>query len=135
MKRFLINAAAFMAMAAMVSCGTEPEAPSQGSRTGFALSFFKNVNAIVEKGENVVVSPYSAGVALSMLAGFQGGEQGFYRGYQHCIDVGWMDGTLGGYFLGKFLKGDFPVDLCLGVGFRCLFLLQRIGQHGNTIVQ
>lgn len=68
MKRFLINAAAFMAMAAMVSCGTEPEAPSQGSRTGFALSFFKNVNAIVEKGENVVVSPYSAGVALSMLA-------------------------------------------------------------------
>ena len=73
MKRFLINAAAFMAMAAMVSCGTEPEAPSQGSRTGFALSFFKNVNAIVEKGENVVVSPYSAGVALSMLAeGAQG---------------------------------------------------------------
>lgn len=73
MKRFLINAAAFMAMAAMVSCGTEPEAPSQGSKTGFALSFFKNVNAIVEKGENVVVSPYSAGVALSMLAeGAQG---------------------------------------------------------------
>lgn len=68
MKRFLINAAAVVAMAAMVSCGTEPEAPSQGSKTGFALSFFKNVNAIVEKGENVVVSPYSAGVALSMLA-------------------------------------------------------------------
>ena len=74
MKRFLINAAAFMAMAAMVSCGTEPEAPSQGSRTGFALSFFKNVNAIVEKGENVVVSPYSAGVALSMLAEGAEGE-------------------------------------------------------------
>ena len=73
MKRFLINAAAFMTMAAMVSCGTEPEAPSQGSKTGFALSFFKNVNAIVEKGENLVVSPYSAGVALSMLAeGAQG---------------------------------------------------------------
>lgn len=74
MKRFLINAAAFMAMAAMVSCGTEPKAPSQGSRTGFALSFFKNVNAIVEKGENVVVSPYSAGVALSMLAEGAEGE-------------------------------------------------------------
>ena len=74
MKRFLINAAAFMAMAAMVSCGTEPEAPSQGSKTGFALSFFKNVNAIVEKGENVVVSPYSAGVALSMLAEGAEGE-------------------------------------------------------------
>ena len=74
MKRFLINAAAVVAMAAMVSCGTEPEAPSQGSRTGFALSFFKNVNAIVEKGENVVVSPYSAGVALSMLAEGAEGE-------------------------------------------------------------
>ena len=61
-------------MAAMVSCGTEPEAPSQGSKTGFALSFFKNVNAIVEKGENVVVSPYSAGVALSMLAEGAEGE-------------------------------------------------------------
>lgn len=74
MKRFLINAAAVVAMAAMVSCGTEPEAPSQGSTTGFALSFFKNVNAIVEKGENVVVSPYSAGVALSMLAEGAEGE-------------------------------------------------------------
>ena len=74
MKRFLINAAAVVAMAAMVSCGTEPEAPSQGSKTGFALSFFKNVNAIVEKGENVVVSPYSAGVALSMLAEGAEGE-------------------------------------------------------------
>lgn len=63
-----------MAMAAVVSCGTEPEAPSQGSKTGFALSFFKNVNAIVEKGENVVVSPYSAGVALSMLAEGAEGE-------------------------------------------------------------
>ena len=74
MKRFLINAAAFMTMVAMVSCGNEPEAPSQGSKTGFALSFFKNVNAIVEKGENVVVSPYSAGVALSMLAEGAEGE-------------------------------------------------------------
>lgn len=74
MKRFLINAAAVVAMAAMASCGTEPEAPSQGSKTGFALSFFKNVNAIVEKGENVVVSPYSAGVALSMLAEGAEGE-------------------------------------------------------------
>lgn len=74
MKRFLLNAVAFMAMAAVVSCGTEPEAPSQGSKTGFALSFFKNVNAIVEKGENVVVSPYSAGVALSMLAEGAEGE-------------------------------------------------------------
>lgn len=68
MKRFLLNAAAVVAMAAMVSCGSAPEAPSPGSKIGFALSFFKSVNSIVEKGENIVVSPYSAGVALSMLA-------------------------------------------------------------------
>ncbi len=34
----------------------------------FALSFFKNTNKTVAADENLVVSPYSAGVALSMLA-------------------------------------------------------------------
>ncbi len=54
------------------SCG-EPAAPTEGSRTGFALSFFKNVNSVSAKGENVIVSPYSAGAALSMLeAGAEG---------------------------------------------------------------
>ena len=71
MKRIILSAAALVAM---VSCGSEPEAPSQGSKTGFALSFFKSANAITEKGENVVVSPYSAGVALSMLAEGAEGE-------------------------------------------------------------
>ena len=74
MKRFLLNAAAVFVMAAMVSCGSQPEAPAPGSRTGFALSFFKNVNSIAERGENIVVSPYSAGVALSMLAEGAEGE-------------------------------------------------------------
>ena len=74
MKRFLLNAAAVVVLAAMVSCGTQPEAPVPGSRTGFALSFFKSVNAMTEKGENIVVSPYSAGVAISMLAEGAEGE-------------------------------------------------------------
>ena len=74
MKRFLLNAAAVMAMAAMVSCESKPEPPAPGSKTGFALSFFKQVNEISEKGENIVVSPYSAGVALSMLAEGAEGE-------------------------------------------------------------
>ena len=74
MKRFLLYAAAVVSFAAMVSCGSEPEAPSQGSKTGFALSFFKNANALAERGENIVVSPYSAGVALSMLAEGAEGE-------------------------------------------------------------
>lgn len=49
------------------SCGQQNEPPAQGSRIGFALSFFRNVNAVSPSGENVIVSPYSAGVALSML--------------------------------------------------------------------
>lgn len=64
-KMFLMAAVA--AMAGAVSCGQEAEAPAEGSRIGFALSFFKAVNSSVPGGENVVSSPYSAGVALSML--------------------------------------------------------------------
>lgn len=64
MKKIMLMAA----IAAMsVSCGQEAEAPAEGSRIGFALSFFKSVNGSVPGGENVVTSPYSAGVALSML--------------------------------------------------------------------
>lgn len=74
MKRFLLNAAAVMAMAAMVSCESKPEPPAPGSKTGFALSFFKHVNATAGEDENIVVSPYSAGVALSMLAEGAEGE-------------------------------------------------------------
>lgn len=74
MKRILLTAMATIALAAMVSCGSEPETPSQGSKTGFALSLFKSVNSVTDKGENLVVSPYSAGVALSMLAEGAEGE-------------------------------------------------------------
>lgn len=66
MKKLMITAAA-AAICCAVSCGRKTEAPSEGSRIGFALSFFKAVNSSVPVGENVVASPYSAGVALSML--------------------------------------------------------------------
>ena len=57
----------------MTSCGPTYEKPTDASETAFAISFFKNVNAVTPKAENVVVSPYSAAVALSMLAeGAQG---------------------------------------------------------------
>lgn len=69
MKRIIMMAAAV----AVASCSEQDVRPEEGSRTGFALSFFKNVNSMVKSGENVVVSPYSAGVALSMLeAGAEG---------------------------------------------------------------
>lgn len=66
MKRMMIMAVA-AAMCCAVSCGRKTETPAEGSRIGFALSFFKAVNSSVPGGENVVASPYSAGVALSML--------------------------------------------------------------------
>lgn len=68
MKRMFKFAAVVAAMFAMASCGTEYQKPTEGSQKGFALSFFKSVDATVKPGENVVVSPYSAGVALSMVA-------------------------------------------------------------------
>lgn len=68
MKRTFMLAAAAAAMLAMASCGAEYEKPAEGSQTGFALSFFKNVDKTSKPGENIVVSPYSAGVALSMVA-------------------------------------------------------------------
>ena len=52
----------------LVSCGPDYEKPTDASQVGFAVEFFKSVNAVEPKNGNVVVSPYSAAVALSMLA-------------------------------------------------------------------
>lgn len=52
----------------MAACGPKYIKPVEGSQTAVALSFFKNVNAVAGHDENIVVSPYSATVALSMLA-------------------------------------------------------------------
>ncbi len=55
------------------SCKEQNTPATEGSGIGFAISFFKDVNTTSPKGENVIVSPYSAGVALSMLeAGAEG---------------------------------------------------------------
>ena len=56
-----------MAAAMMIACGPKYEKPTQGSDLGFALSFFKEVNRTEGSKANVIVSPYSAGVTLSML--------------------------------------------------------------------
>ena len=63
----------FAAIITLISCGPSYTEPVQASEVGFAVSLFKNVNAVASKGENVIVSPYSAAIALSMLAeGAQG---------------------------------------------------------------
>lgn len=71
MKKTILYSAATL-LCGFVSCNNVETPPAEGSKTGFALSFFKNVNATADPDENIVVSPYSAGVALSMLT--QGAE-------------------------------------------------------------
>lgn len=66
--RKILMSAAVAALFGAVSCGPQYVEPKEGSQTGFALSFFKRVNQDTPEGENVLVSPYSAGVVLSMLA-------------------------------------------------------------------
>ena len=85
-----------LAVIAMLSaCGKPAPKPSQWSQTGFALSFFANVNAVSQSGENVVVSPYSAGVVLSML---EDGAEG-----QTKVE---LDNALNGAVFGKEDLGD-----------------------------
>lgn len=72
MKKLMLYIAAIAAFG-LNSCGQKEVPPAEGSKTGFALSFFKEVNKMSKPSENVVASPYSAGAALSMLAeGAQG---------------------------------------------------------------
>lgn len=70
----MVFTAVMAAMIGAVSCGESNPQPTEGSRIGFALSFFRNVNKSVSPDENILVSPYSAGAALSMLAEGAEGE-------------------------------------------------------------
>ena len=67
MIRKMILAVSIAAVCCLTSCGQKDVPPAEGSRTGFALSFFKQVNKLSKPSQNIVVSPYSAGAALSML--------------------------------------------------------------------
>ena len=68
MRKGLVFTSIITATLMFASCGPKYDAPVEASQTGFAVSFLQNVSALTPKGENVVVSPYSAAVALSMLA-------------------------------------------------------------------
>ena len=67
MKKMMLFAASVAAACCLCACGQQDVPPQEGSKTGFALSFFKEVNKVASPAENIVASPYSAGVALSML--------------------------------------------------------------------
>ena len=61
---------ALASAAALFSCGPKYTAPvaEPGSEIDYSMSFLKSVVAVEDKNINLAVSPYSAGVALSMLA-------------------------------------------------------------------
>lgn len=66
-KTFLVAA---LIAAVFVSCGPDnsKSAVEHGSEVAYSMEFIKSVVASVDADKNLVVSPYSAGVALSMLA-------------------------------------------------------------------
>lgn len=66
MKRIIVLA--LSAVVLLGSCGPKYVQPVEASQVGFAVSFLKSVNETAPKGENVIVSPYSASLVLSMLA-------------------------------------------------------------------
>ena len=71
----LFNLLSVIALSAgLLSCGPKYIKPVEASQKDFAISFFKEVCKDTPKGDNVVVSPYSAAVALSMLAEGAEGE-------------------------------------------------------------
>ena len=70
MKRIFMALVALAGAAAIFSCGPKYVAPvaEPGSEIDYSMSFIKSVVAVEDKDMNLAVSPYSAGVALSMLA-------------------------------------------------------------------
>ena len=68
MKTRFVFAAIIASVLALGSCGPKYAAPVEASQAGFAISLLRNVSAVTPRNENVVVSPYSAAVALSMVA-------------------------------------------------------------------
>lgn len=69
MKTVLMSITAASLIMAVAGCDGQKNAPvREGSETDYAFSFFRNVTAVEDDDANVFVSPYSAGVALGMLA-------------------------------------------------------------------
>lgn len=78
MKRIIFYMLAGITASLMFSgCGRQPAVPApDGSRTDFSLAFFRNAVSEADADANVLVSPFSAGTALSMLAeGAEGGTR------------------------------------------------------------
>ena len=125
MKKVLLLAS--IILSGIASCGpnyTEPVS-TPGSEIAYSMSFLKNVLANAGKDENIVVSPYSAGVALSMLAEGAEGQtkEEFAAALNSCIfkaeDLGSNDTIIVKSVNSLWVDDDFSIRN------RYLFLLQK----------
>ena len=125
MKNVFIAAA--LTAAALVSCGPKYTEPVSipGSEIAYSMSFIRNVAANVDKNENLVISPYSAGVALSMLAEGAEGQtkEEFNTALNSCIfkaeDLGSSDTVV------VKSANSLWVDDNFSIRNRYLFLLEK----------
>lgn len=119
--------AAALTAAALVSCGPKYTEPVSipGSEIAYSMSFIRNVAANVDKNENLVISPYSAGVALSMLAEGAEGQtkEEFNTALNSCIfkaeDLGSSDTVV------VKSANSLWVDDNFSIRNRYLFLLEK----------
>ena len=125
MKNVFIAAA--LIAAAFVSCGPKYAEPTStpGSKIAYSMSFIRSVAANVDKNENIVISPYSAGVALSMLAEGAEGQtkEEFNKALNDCIfkaeNLGGNDTVIVNSVNSLWVADDFSIRN------RYLFLLQK----------
>lgn len=114
MKRIIM---ALAGAAALSACGPKYVAPvaEPGSEIDYSMSFLKSVVAVEDKDMNLAVSPYSAGVALSMLAeGAEGQTQiEFYKALNDCLfkaeDLGGNDTVKVNSVNSLWIDDDFSV--------------------------
>lgn len=110
----------FMALAgaaALLSCGPKYVAPvsEPGSEIDYSMSFIRSVVAVEDKDTNLAVSPYSAGVALSMLAeGAEGQTKAeFNKALNDCLfkseDLGGNDKITVNSVNSLWIDDDFSV--------------------------
>lgn len=119
--------AAVLTAAALISCGPKYVEPvsTPGSEIAYSMSFIRNVAANTDKNENLVISPYSAGVALSMLAeGAEGQTKAeFNTALNNCIfkaeDLGGNDTVVVNSVNSLWVDDNFSIRN------RYLFLLQK----------
>ena len=119
--------AAVLAAVSLFSCGPQYTDPvsTPGSEIAYSMSFIRNVVANTDKNENLVVSPYSAGVALSMLAEGAEGQtkEEFNAALNNCL---FKAENLGGNDTIKVNSvNSLWVDDNFSIRNRYLFLLEK----------